>query len=135
MTSATTRSFELSNKIQAQAQDVLGSAHSINSVDGSALPPELSALFDAVLRAAAHGEALTISPLPDILTTTEAARQLGISRPTLMRRIDDGQIKAFKVGTHTRIRAEDLEKYRCERHGSTAQTFEAMRKLDHQIFN
>lgn len=41
-------------------------------------------------------------------STTDAAALLGISRPTLMKYIESGEISHVKVGTHHRIPAEAL---------------------------
>ena len=41
-----------------------------------------------------------------------AARRIGISRPTLMKAIRSGELPAFKVGSHFRIRTGDAEVFR-----------------------
>lgn len=46
--------------------------------------------------------------MPAVLTTTTAAGILGISRPTLMKLIDKGEIPSHKVGSHTRLKAVDV---------------------------
>lgn len=72
------------------------------------VPAELSAIIAQVVQAVAAGHAVTVSSMPEELTTTEAAKILGISRPTLMRKISAGEIPARKVGTHTRLRTHDV---------------------------
>lgn len=49
-----------------------------------------------------------VIPVKETFTTTEAAAMLSISRPTLMKYIETGEISHVKVGTHHRIPAEAL---------------------------
>ena len=49
----------------------------------------------------------------DLLTTTEAAKLLGITRTTVYRYVRDGRLPAIKLPTgHTRIPREAVEKLR-----------------------
>lgn len=59
----------------------------------------------------ADGAEIGISTLPEELTTTTTAQRLGISRPTLMKFIRNGQIPSYKVGTHTRINRSVLNAF------------------------
>ncbi|SES10874.1 helix-turn-helix domain-containing protein [Corynebacterium cystitidis] len=127
--------IELTQKIQEQADHVVSSNRSVHDLTHGAIPHELANVIETVLRAAANGETITLSRLPEVLTTTEAARQLGISRPTLMRKIKKGEIDSFKVGTHTRIKAEAVFDYRRKRHTEAKKAFEEMRLLDDDIFD
>jgi excisionase family DNA binding protein len=47
-------------------------------------------------------------PLAGNLTTAQAAKQLGVSRPFVVALVDAGKLPATKVGTHRRIRSSDL---------------------------
>ncbi len=87
---------------------------SVADRDGSivAVPAELTSLLRQVVQIVADGGAVTIGSLPDELTTTAAAAQLGVSRPTLARLVGAGEIPAHKVGSHTRFRTEDVIAYR-----------------------
>lgn len=72
------------------------------------LPPRTMELILRVLDATAKGGALIVAPLPEELTTSTAAKILGISRPTLMKMIREGRIPAHEVGTHHRLRTQDV---------------------------
>lgn len=72
------------------------------------LPRELGVLLQEVLQAIASGATVTVATTPPVVTTSTAAAMLGISRPTLMKMIQEGTIEAHKVGTHTRLRTEDV---------------------------
>jgi len=67
---------------------------------------------------AEHKSGAVIVPVKELYTTTESAALLGISRATLMKLIESGDIEAVKVGTHHRIPAAELVAYQRERQGS-----------------
>jgi excisionase family DNA binding protein len=46
------------------------------------------------------------------VTTQEAAMFLNVSRPFLVRLLEEGKIRYHKVGTHRRIRFEDVVEYK-----------------------
>ena len=72
------------------------------------LPPRIVELLLRVLDATARGGTLSVTPLPEELTTSTAAKILGISRPTLMKMIHEGRVPAHEVGTHHRLRTQDV---------------------------
>lgn len=52
------------------------------------------------------------SPASDrVLTTTQAAEILGMSREGVAQLVDRGELRGFRVGTHRRIRREDLDAF------------------------
>jgi len=53
--------------------------------------------------------------LDDILTTKEACEYLKVSRPTYLKCIADGKIKAKKVGRGWRALRSELKKSLCEK--------------------
>lgn len=50
-------------------------------------------------------------PSPSWMGTTEAAEYVGLKLRALYRRIDEGEIRAYKVGRVIRIRQEDLDAF------------------------
>lgn len=72
------------------------------------LPPGAVALLMEVLEAMAAGRGVTLIPENAELTTVQAAGILNVSRPYLIKLLDEGAIPHRKVGTHRRIRMEDL---------------------------
>lgn len=90
----------------------------VERVDGSPLlklPPKVLRLFADLLGSLAQGKAVAIMPKDLDVTTQEAAMFLNVSRPYLVRLLDEGKIPHHKVGTHRRIRFEDVVKYKDER--------------------
>ncbi|NRR29922.1 helix-turn-helix domain-containing protein [Oxalobacteraceae bacterium] len=83
------------------------------------LPPTVLRLFADLLGALAQGKAVAVMPKELDITTQEAAMYLNVSRPYLVRLLDEGKIPHHKVGTHRRIRFEDIIVYKDERRKSS----------------
>ncbi|OQO92024.1 hypothetical protein B1813_07020 [Saccharomonospora piscinae] len=77
-----------------------------------ALPEELYRVLRQVVAALRNGMAVTVAPQTQTLTTQQAADLLGVSRPTLIRLLDHGEISFERAGTHRRIGLRDLLAYR-----------------------
>ncbi|UTY57002.1 helix-turn-helix domain-containing protein [Massilia sp. erpn] len=90
------------------------------------LPPQVLRLFSDLLGAMAQGKAVTIVPKELDVTTQEAAMFLNVSRPYLIRLLDEGKIAFHKVGTHRRIRFEDVVEYKETRRKSAQSALQAL---------
>lgn len=75
------------------------------------LPDELFRVLKFAAENLAEGRAVTMAPLEKQLTTQEAAEFLGMSRPTLIKIIDRGDLTCSTVGRHRRVRLGDLLTY------------------------
>lgn len=51
------------------------------------------------------------------MTPSEAAKRLGMSRSTISRHIEAGEIATVKVGAHHRIPVDEYERFRDHLHG------------------
>jgi excisionase family DNA binding protein len=76
------------------------------------LPKAVSELLYHLLTEMAQGNAVTLFPIHAELTTQEAADYLNVSRPYLIRLLEEGKIKFNMVGTHRRVKFGDLEAFR-----------------------
>jgi len=76
------------------------------------LPPEVFEVLRGVIEAMASGQAVTIAPVHQRLTTQEAADLLGVSRPTLVKLLETGEIPFEQPGRHRRVRLADVLAYR-----------------------
>lgn len=97
------------------------------------LPPELAQLLARVVETVAKGGTVTVETIPEELTTTAAAGMLGISRPTLMKMVKHGEIPAHKVGTHTRLRTDDVVNVKQRRLEKRREAFEELRQLEDDL--
>jgi excisionase family DNA binding protein len=75
------------------------------------LPEEVYQVLVEVVEAMREGKAITLVPRARRLTTQEAADFLGISRPTLVKFLEDGKIPYEKPGRHRRVLFTDLLSY------------------------
>jgi excisionase family DNA binding protein len=97
------------------------------------IPSALADLMQRVLDGVSRGATLVIQSLPRELTTTTAAKMLGISRPTLMKLIADKELPAHKVGSHTRLCTSDVNAFRDRQREAQRRAFEELRNLDEEL--
>ena len=72
----------------------------------------MAAALLQVADAMRRGLAVTVAPQDQRLTTQEAADMLGISRPTLVRMLEAGEIPFEKVRRHRRLFLTDVLEFR-----------------------
>jgi excisionase family DNA binding protein len=75
------------------------------------LPGEVFEVLRQVVTALSQGLAITVAPHQTVLSTGEAAQLLGVSRPTLVRLLESGEMPFDKPGRHRRVRLADLLAY------------------------
>jgi excisionase family DNA binding protein len=103
--------------LRAKGKDVPQRRARLVGADGSEveLPDQLHAALTRVVDALARGLAVTIAPQHTTLTTQQAADMLGVSRPTLIKLLDEGKIPYDKPNSHRRIKLSDLLAYQDRR--------------------
>ena len=75
------------------------------------LTPGMADVLVRVAQAMQQGLAVTVAPQNTRLTTQEAADMLGISRSTLVRMLEAGEIPFQKIRRHRRLYLSDVLEY------------------------
>lgn len=76
------------------------------------LSPMVIALLNKALVEIENGNIVTVNSEDSEITTQEAANLLNVSRPYVIKILDEGLIDFRKVGSHRRIKLADLIKYK-----------------------
>jgi len=80
-----------------------------------AIPESVYSILGQVVRAMASGQAISIVRHNRELTTQQAADILNVSRPFLVKLLENGEIPHIKVGSHRRILFQDVMIYKEQR--------------------
>jgi len=76
------------------------------------IPKKAVLLLVEILENMAEGKSFTLVPANAEIGTQQAAELLNMSRPHLVKLLEEGAIPFKKVGTHRRIEFKHLDKYR-----------------------
>ena len=96
------------------------------------LPRKIAEKVLALLDAERTTGAVVV-PVKELFTTTETATMLGLSRPTLMKLIESGEIGHVKVGTHHRVPAQAVLEFQRARASRREQAAEALASFSNEI--
>lgn len=75
------------------------------------IPAEVFRMLTHIVESLSVGRGVSVVPTNVQLTTQQAADHLGMSRPTLVKLLEHGDIPFTKVGRHRRVKLEDLIEY------------------------
>ncbi|MEV6275885.1 excisionase family DNA-binding protein [Nocardia sp. NPDC051832] len=97
------------------------------------LPAEVFEGLRLVALALSEGKAVTVAPLHTTLTTQEAAELLGMSRPTLVKLLDAGEIPFTRPGRHRRVRLADVLAFREYRRAERAAGLSELTRISEDL--
>lgn len=97
------------------------------------LPESVVALLRQAAHELAQRKAVTIVPHSRTLTTQGAADILNVSRPYLIRLLDQGCFPYTRTGTHRRIRLDDLMQYKAKRDATREQALDELTQINQAI--
>ena len=95
-----------SDSQQIDFHDEKGAVHTVR------VPTSALRLLLEVLTEIGQGNAVSIIPIHAELTTQEAADVLNVSRPFLVQLLEKGDMPFHKIGTHRRVRYQDVIDYK-----------------------
>ena len=75
------------------------------------LSEQTKRVLSDLLEAIAAGKHVDVTPVAEILTTQEAADLMRVSRPTLVKMLDQGLLAYEQPGVHRRIRRAAVEDF------------------------
>jgi excisionase family DNA binding protein len=120
----------LASRMTGEADARLKIAEGHGKTSDVVLTPALSALLMDVLRHVGRGDAVTLVPVSQMLTTQQAADILNVSRPFLIGLLEMREFPHEMVGRHRRIRAVDLFAYKRKRDGERAAALSDLAEID-----
>jgi excisionase family DNA binding protein len=130
MGSARVRFESINESTQRQAQ---GLARKLRAAGGKRLTVQmegqLAELFERIAGVIAEVDGLAYGGLAAELSPEQAGRILGISRPLVVRRMDDGRLPFTYVGAHRRCNLEDVLRLKVQEEKQA----EALRELGEGI--
>lgn len=97
------------------------------------LPGSAVEALQLVIDALSRGQSITIVPHDRELTSQEVADILNVSRPHLIKLLDRGEIPFHRVGTHRRIKIENVLAYRERRDAERDAALSELTRLSEEL--
>lgn len=94
------------------------------------LSPAMTNMLMQMLRHISMGESVRVVPVNAVLTTQQAADELNVSRPFLIKLLDREEMPFTFAGRHRRILAKDLFAYKDKRDGRRKKFLASMAEQD-----
>lgn len=100
--------------------------------DEMILPGHVLQILLDVLSEMSRGNAINLVPVHQELTTQEAANLLNVSRPFLVRLLEEGQMPFRKVGAHRRVCLKDVLAYKERTDSARTKALDELTELSQQ---
>jgi len=92
------QAVELPTSQESQSEDII-------------FPGHIMAMLLKISTEMSQGKAISLIPVNTELTTQEAANMMNVSRPHVVKLLEQGSISYHKAGSHRRIYLKDLLAY------------------------
>lgn len=113
----------LSTKMETQKISIQDADNNTRQVE---LPTSALTLLMSILGELAVGNAVQVVPVHAELTTQEAANILNVSRPHMVKLLEDGKLPFHKTGRHRRVLFADLMDYKHQRDNESSRAMQAL---------
>ena len=97
------------------------------------LPEPIFHILARVAEVLARGDAITVIPVHQELTTQQAADLLNISRQYLVRLLEEGKIPYTRTGKHRRLRIDDVVAYKQARDRERSDSLDELARLSDEL--
>ena len=98
------------------------------------IEPELAKLLAQVMDYLKEGNGVTFVPVSKHLTSQQAADILNVSRPYLIKILEERELPFHKIGRHRRILAKDLFAYKRKRDAQRSEAMSDLLKNDGDLY-
>jgi excisionase family DNA binding protein len=120
----------LETKLDAQSLSLTSPSGKSRQVE---IPVSALRLMVNILTELGEGNSVKLVPIHAELTTQEAADLLNVSRPTLIKLLDDGEIYCHRTGNRRKVRFTDLRQYQEKLEQQRLQTLGELSQLDQEL--
>ena len=109
----------------------------VGAIDGTLpgviVPPQALQFFSDILRQMVKREPMVLFAQKYELTTLEAAAFLNVSRPFVIKEINEGKLQCRLVNSHRRIEFQELVRYQVEQKKRSEEALKKIRNFSDEI--
>ena len=120
----------LATRVETQQIQIFDDKNQAHRVE---LPTSALRLLVDILAELAEGNAVKVVPVHAELTTQEAADMLNVSRPHLVKLLEEGALPFHKAGKHRRVRFADLMQFKAQRDQASEDAMAALAKQAQEL--
>lgn len=120
----------LATRLETQQIQIFDDKNQAHRVE---LPTSALRLLVDILAELAEGNAVKVVPVHAELTTQEAADMLNVSRPHLVKLLEEGALPFHRAGKHRRVRFADLMQFKAQRDQASQDAMAALAKQAQEL--
>ncbi len=120
----------LTTRTDTQRIEIYDAENKAHAVD---LPTSALRLLVDILGELALGNSVKVVPVHAELTTQEAADLLNVSRPHLVKLLEEGALPHFKTGRHRRVLFSDLMAFKSKRDEASRKAMDDLSQLSEEL--